>query len=65
VQCGATREDECVRRRRRGLHSLLDKSLLRRTGERFWMLETIREYARELLEGSSEGDTVRRRHADH
>jgi predicted ATPase len=48
-----------------GLQSLLDKSLLRRTGERFWMLETIREYARELLEGSSEGDTVRRRHADH
>jgi tetratricopeptide (TPR) repeat protein len=48
-----------------GLQSLLDKSLLRRTGERFWMLEIIREYAREVLEGSSEGDTVRRRHADH
>jgi predicted ATPase len=48
-----------------GLQSLLDKSLLRRTRERFWMLEIIREYARELLEGSSEGDTVRRRHADH
>jgi predicted ATPase/class 3 adenylate cyclase len=48
-----------------GLQSLLDKSLLRRTGERFWMLATIREYARELLGGGSEGDAVRRRHADH
>jgi len=47
-----------------GLQSLLDKSLLRRTGERFWMLATIREYARELLEGGTEGDAVRRRHAD-
>ena len=48
-----------------GLQSLHDKSLLRRTGERFWMLETIREYAHELLDGGSEGDAVRRRHADH
>ena len=47
------------------LQSLLDKSLLRRTGERFWMLETIREYARELLEQGGEADTMRRRHADH
>ena len=48
-----------------GLQSLLDKSLLRRTGERFWMLETIREYARELLEQGSKADAMRRRHADH
>jgi predicted ATPase/class 3 adenylate cyclase len=48
-----------------GLQSLLDKSLLRRTGERFWMLETIRDYARELLEQDGEGDAVLRRHADH
>jgi non-specific serine/threonine protein kinase len=48
-----------------GLQSLHDKSLLRRTGERFWMLETVREYARELLDGSDEGAAVRRRHADH
>ena len=27
------------------LQSLVDKSLLRHTGERFWMLETIREFA--------------------
>ncbi len=48
-----------------GLQSLLDKSLLRRTGERFWMLETIREYAHELLEQGSEADAVRERHAAH
>jgi predicted ATPase len=48
-----------------GLQSLLDKSLLRRTGARFWMLQTIREYADELLEGSSEADAMRRRHVDH
>ena len=32
------------------LQSLVDKSLLRYTEERFWMLETIREYAVERLE---------------
>jgi predicted ATPase/class 3 adenylate cyclase len=48
-----------------GLQSLHDKSLLRRTGERFWMLETIREYARELLEEGGEADALRSRHADH
>ncbi len=47
------------------LQSLLDKNLLRRTGERFWMLETIREYSRELLQRGSEADAMRRRHADH
>lgn len=47
------------------LQSLLDKSLLRRTGERFWMLETIRGYARELLQQGSEADAMRRRHANH
>ena len=47
------------------LQSLLDKSLLRRTGERFWMLQAIREYGDELLEQAGEGEAVRRRHADH
>ncbi|HSB37590.1 MAG TPA: adenylate/guanylate cyclase domain-containing protein, partial [Gaiellaceae bacterium] len=52
------------------LQSLLDKSLLRRrTGlarePRVWMLETIREFALELLEGSGEEDDVRRRHAEY
>ena len=47
------------------LQSLVDKSLLRHSEERFWMLETIREYARELLEESGEAEAVRARHADH
>jgi tetratricopeptide (TPR) repeat protein len=47
------------------LQSLVDKSLLRHSEDRFWMLETIREYAHELLEGSGEADAVRGRHADH
>jgi predicted ATPase len=47
------------------LQSLVDKSLLRHSKERFWLLETIREYAQELLEGSDEAEAIRRRHADH
>jgi predicted ATPase len=47
------------------LQSLVDKNLLRHSGERFWMLQTIREYARELLERGGEGESVRRRHAEH
>jgi predicted ATPase len=45
------------------LAALVDHSLLHREGERFWMLETIREYARELLAGSGEEDELRERHA--
>ena len=45
------------------LQSLVDKSLLRHTEERFWMLETIREYGSERLEESGEADELRRRHA--
>ncbi|MEJ7569623.1 MAG: hypothetical protein WKF41_15325 [Gaiellaceae bacterium] len=48
------------------LQSLVDKSLVRvRDGERFWMLETIREYAAERLEQSDEGEELWRRHAEH
>ena len=43
--------------------SLVDKSLLRADGERFSMLETIREYAGELLEKSAEADEIRHAHA--
>ena len=51
------------------LESLLDKSLLRRRigslgEERFWMLETIREFAAEQLAASPEGDAVRRLQAE-
>jgi predicted ATPase len=45
------------------LQSLVEKSLLRHSDERFWMLETIREYAAERLELSGEADELRRRHA--
>ena len=51
-----------------GLASLVDKSLVRQTdsgGEpRFWMLETVSEYAREKLEGTGYGDSVRSNHAE-
>jgi predicted ATPase/DNA-binding SARP family transcriptional activator len=51
------------------LASLVDKSLVRPlrrpTGEpRFAMLETIREYAAELLEASGEAESLRRRHCE-
>jgi predicted ATPase/class 3 adenylate cyclase len=45
------------------LQSLVDKSLLRHSEDRFWMLETIREYAAERLEESGEATELRRRHA--
>jgi predicted ATPase/class 3 adenylate cyclase len=46
------------------LQSLVDKSLLRHTAERFWMLETIREYAAERLHELDEAPELRQRHAD-
>ena len=47
------------------LQSLFDKSLLRRTDERFWMLETIREYAIERLAESGADAELRGRHAEY
>ena len=47
------------------LQSLVDKSLLRQTDERLWMLETIREYARERLAESGAEAELRRRHATY
>src|SRR3954469_13138334 len=44
------------------LQSLVDKSLVRHSDERFWMLETIREYAVELFTRSADSDAVRARH---
>jgi predicted ATPase/DNA-binding SARP family transcriptional activator len=51
------------------LASLVDESLVRRlrrpsSEARFGMLETIREYAGELLDASGEGETVRCRHCE-
>jgi len=47
------------------LQSLVEKSLVRRTDDRFWMLETIREFAQERLAASDEADEIRRRHAEY
>lgn len=52
------------------LAGLVDKSLLyqqeRQDGElRFWMLETIQDYADECLGASGEEDSIRRRHAEY
>jgi predicted ATPase/class 3 adenylate cyclase len=47
------------------MQSLVDKSLCRHRAERFWMLETIREYASERLEESGDAEEMHRRHAEH
>jgi len=47
------------------LQSLVEKSLLRHTDVRFWMLETIRAYAAERLEESGEAYELQQRHAHH
>ena len=44
------------------LQSLVDKSLMRHTDERFWMLETIRELALERLEETDGAEELRHRH---
>jgi predicted ATPase len=47
------------------LESLVEQNLVRHwNGGRFGLLDTIREYALERLEGSPEAEAVRRRHAD-
>ena len=45
------------------LQSLVDKSLARHSGDRFWMLETIREFATERLHQSPETHHISSRHA--
>ena len=51
------------------LSALIEHSLVRRReqdGEpRFFLLETIREFAAEQLEASGEADEARRRHAEY
>jgi predicted ATPase/class 3 adenylate cyclase len=45
--------------------ALIDKSLLYREDDRYYMLETIGEFALERLEEDGELDEVRRKHAEH
>jgi predicted ATPase len=47
------------------LQSLVDRSLVRHTSGRFWLLETIHEYARERLAECGAEAEVRRRHATY
>ena len=46
------------------LHSLVDKSLLRFTGERYWTLATIREFAQDRLDDLTTRE-LRQRHAEY
>ena len=47
------------------LQSLVEKSLVRHTEERFWMLETIRDFALERLEQADAAAALRRRHFEY
>jgi tetratricopeptide (TPR) repeat protein len=47
------------------LQALVEKSLVRHTNERFWMLETIRKYAVERFDELAEVNALRRGHAEH
>jgi predicted ATPase/class 3 adenylate cyclase len=47
------------------LQSLVDKSLVSRQGERFSMLETVREFAAEQLRRCGDSAALADRHADH
>jgi predicted ATPase/class 3 adenylate cyclase len=46
------------------MQSLVEKSLLRFSDERYWMLETIREYAVERFGESDEADELKKRHVE-
>ena len=46
------------------LQALVQKSLVRRTGERFWMLETIHEFAAERFSELGDAEDTRRGHAE-
>ena len=66
--CTFEAAEEVVRADPDTLQSLLDKSLLRRRdtelGPRYWMLETIRDYAAEKLEHGGDTAGSQRRHAE-
>jgi predicted ATPase/DNA-binding SARP family transcriptional activator len=45
------------------LQALVDRSLLRTDGQRYWLLPTLREYGLERLEQTGEAEELRRLHA--
>ena len=47
------------------LQSLIERSLLRFSNERYWMLETIREYATHRVKEVGEAEELSDRHADY
>jgi tetratricopeptide (TPR) repeat protein len=47
------------------MQSLVEKSLVCFLNERYWMLETIRDYATERLQEDDDRERLRQRHADH
>ena len=47
------------------LQSLVDKCLVSREGERFLLLDTIREFGLDLLERSGDASELQHRHAEH
>lgn len=64
----AAAEEICAADPLEGISSLLDKSLIERQGDatqRFRMLQTIHQYARERLLESAQAMDVARRHADY
>jgi predicted ATPase len=63
--CALTSAEEVIHADLDTLQSLVDKSLVRYTDQRFWMLETIREYAAERLVDLGEAAKVERCHAEH
>jgi predicted ATPase/DNA-binding SARP family transcriptional activator len=46
------------------MQALVDRSLVHRDEDRYWMLQTVREYALERLEQTGEADELRRGHAE-
>jgi predicted ATPase/class 3 adenylate cyclase len=61
--CAFEAADEVCDAELETLQSLVEKSLIRFNNERYWMLETIREYAAERLGESQVEEETRRRHA--
>jgi predicted ATPase/class 3 adenylate cyclase len=62
--CTLDAAEEIVQAEVEGLQSLVDKSLVRRSRGRFWMLDTIGELARERFDASGESEAIGRRHAE-